>query len=42
MSETKRVYQVITERNDAHGSTAYCKEAEIILDTDERPLLADS
>jgi uncharacterized OsmC-like protein len=34
MNETKRIYQVVTERVDAHGSTAYCKEAEITLDTD--------
>jgi uncharacterized OsmC-like protein len=34
MNETKRIYQAFTERVDAHGSTAYCKEAEITLDTD--------
>jgi len=34
MNQSKRVYQVIAERQDAHGSIAYCKEAEIILDTD--------
>lgn len=34
MNEAKRVYQVIAERVDAHGSIAYCKEAEITLDTD--------
>lgn len=34
MNQPKRVYQVVTERVDAHGSTAYCKDAEITLDTD--------
>jgi uncharacterized OsmC-like protein len=34
MDQKKRVYQVITERVDEHGSTAYCKDAEITLDTD--------
>lgn len=34
MNKTKRVYQVVTERVDSHGSIAYCKEAEITLDTD--------
>ena len=34
MDQKKRVYQVIAERVDAHGSTAYCKDAEITLDTD--------
>jgi len=34
MDHKKRVYQVVTERVDAHGSIAYCKEAEITLDTD--------
>jgi len=34
MNEVKRVYQVSTERVDAHGSVAYCKDAEIALDTD--------
>jgi len=34
MNEVKRVYQVNTERVDAHGSVAYCKDAEITLDTD--------
>ncbi len=34
MEQKKRVYQVIAERLDAHGSIAYCKEAEITLDTD--------
>ncbi|KAB2309722.1 OsmC family protein [Betaproteobacteria bacterium SCN2] len=34
MDQKKRVYQVIAERVDAHGSIAYCKEAEITLDTD--------
>jgi uncharacterized OsmC-like protein len=34
MKQSKRVYQVIAERQDAHGSIAYCKEAEITLDTD--------
>ncbi|MEW6132241.1 MAG: OsmC family protein [Pseudomonadota bacterium] len=34
MDQKKRVYQVVTERVDAHGSTAYCKDAEITLDTD--------
>lgn len=34
MDQKKRIYQVVTERVDAHGSIAYCKEAEIILDTD--------
>ncbi len=34
MDQKKRVYQVIAERLDAHGSTAYCKDAEITLDTD--------
>lgn len=34
MDQKKRVYQVVTERVDAHGSIAYCKEAEITLDTD--------
>lgn len=34
MNETKRIYQVFTERVDAHGSIAYCKNAEITLDTD--------
>lgn len=34
MDPKKRVYQVIAERVDAHGSTAYCKDAEITLDTD--------
>lgn len=34
MTQNKRIYQVITERQDAHGSIAYCKEAEITLDTD--------
>jgi uncharacterized OsmC-like protein len=33
MNEVKRVYQVSTERVDAHGSIAYCKGAEITLDT---------
>lgn len=34
MDPKKRVYQVVTERVDAHGSIAYCKEAEVTLDTD--------
>ena len=34
MNQTRRVYQVIAERVDAHGSIAYCKEAGITLDTD--------
>jgi uncharacterized OsmC-like protein len=34
MNQGKRVYQVVTERVDAHGSIAYCKDAEITLDTD--------
>ncbi len=34
MTQNKRVYQVIAERQDAHGSIAYCKDAEITLDTD--------
>lgn len=34
MNQAKRVYQVITERVDAHGSVAYCKDAEITIDTD--------
>lgn len=34
MDQKKRVYQVVTARVDAHGSIAYCKEAEITLDTD--------
>lgn len=34
MTQTKRVYQVITERVDAHGSIAYCKDSEITIDTD--------
>lgn len=34
MDEGKRVYQVIAERVDAHGSIAYCKDAEINIDTD--------
>lgn len=34
MTEIKRIYQVITERVDVHTSLAYCKEAEITLDTD--------
>ena len=34
MNQTKRIYQVFTERVDAHGSIAYCKNAEITLDTD--------
>lgn len=34
MNQSKRIYQVITERVDAHGSIAYCKNAEITLDTD--------
>ena len=34
MIQDKRVYQVIAERRDTHGSIAYCKEAEITLDTD--------
>ena len=27
-------YSVAAKRIDAHGSTAHCKDAEIILDTD--------
>ena len=27
-------YNVVAQRTDAHGSTARCKDAEIILDTD--------
>ncbi|MFN3792991.1 OsmC family protein [Massilia sp.] len=34
MDPKKRIYQVETERVDAHGSIAYCKEAEVTLDTD--------
>lgn len=34
MNQGKRIYQVITERVDAHGSLAYCKDAELTLDTD--------
>lgn len=34
MDENRRVYQVIAERVDAHGSIAYCKEAEMTIDTD--------
>jgi hypothetical protein len=34
MNQGKRVYQVFTERVDAHGSITYCKDAEITLDTD--------
>ena len=34
MNQNKRVYQVMTERVDAHGSIAYCKDAKITLDTD--------
>ena len=34
MNEVKRVYQTSTERVDSHGSVAYCKDAEITLDTD--------
>ena len=34
MKQNKRVYQVVTERQDAHGSIAYCKAADIVLDTD--------
>jgi uncharacterized OsmC-like protein len=34
MNQTKRVYQVLTERLDAHGSIAYCKDTQITLDTD--------
>jgi uncharacterized OsmC-like protein len=29
-----REYGVSAERTDAHGSRAYCKEAELLLDTD--------
>lgn len=34
MNQPKRIYQVFTERVDAHGSIAYCKAADITLDTD--------
>ena len=34
MNQNKRVYQVMTERVNAHGSIAYCKDAKITLDTD--------
>lgn len=34
MGNNKRVYQVITERVDEHGSIAYCKDAAITVDTD--------
>jgi uncharacterized OsmC-like protein len=27
-------YEVVAERIDAHGSSAWCKDAEILLDTD--------
>ena len=29
-----REYSVSAERGDGHGSLAFCKEAEILLDTD--------
>lgn len=34
MSEPKMTFHVETERLDAHGSRARCKQAEIALDTD--------
>lgn len=34
MNQPKRIYQVFTERVDAHGSIASCKAADITLDTD--------
>ncbi|MEX2365759.1 MAG: OsmC family protein, partial [Pseudohongiellaceae bacterium] len=36
MAETKKkmTFNVVTHREDAHGSTAHCKDAEIVLDTD--------
>ena len=27
-------YRVVARRTDAHGSTAHCKDAEVVLDTD--------
>ncbi|MFN2362594.1 MAG: OsmC family protein [Marinobacter sp.] len=30
----KMIFDVATRRIDAHGSTAYCKDAEVVLDTD--------
>lgn len=33
-SEAKMTFHVDTRRNDAHGSVAQCKEADVTLDTD--------
>jgi hypothetical protein len=30
--EAKMTFHVVTRRRDAHGSVAYCKEADITLD----------
>lgn len=30
----KMTFDIVTRRDDAHGSTAHCKEADILLDTD--------
>ncbi|MBU1214831.1 MAG: OsmC family protein, partial [Gammaproteobacteria bacterium] len=32
--EAKMTFHVVTQRRDAHGSVAQCKEADITLDTD--------
>lgn len=36
MAEAKKkmTFNVVTRREDAHGSKAHCKDAEIVLDTD--------
>ena len=33
-SATKMTFHIVTQRRDAHGSIAHCKEADITLDTD--------